>query len=106
MLIVVKDRDVHGFLESFFYVEALWSLYVFQIDAAEGRLQQLAGFDDLIRILGIKFYVKHINVGKTLKKNPFPFHNRLTGEGSKIAKTKYGGSIGYNRNQVAFGGVF
>ncbi len=106
MLIVVENRNFHGFLECFFYIKAFRSFNVFQIDAAEGRFQQLACLDNFIRVFRVEFYVKHVDVGKTFKKNPFPFHDRLTRQGSKIAETQYGGTVGYNRNQVALSGVF
>src|SRR5208282_5644967 len=51
VLVVVEDRDLHRLLQGFFDIETLRGLDVFQIDAAEGGLEQLADFDDFVRIV-------------------------------------------------------
>ena len=89
----------------FLDVEALRGLDVLQVDAAEGRLQQLAGLDDLIRILGVELDVEDVDVGKALEEDPFPLHDRLAGQGAEVAEAQDGGAVGDDRHQVALGGV-
>ena len=49
--------------------EALGRLDVFQVDAAEGGLQQLAGADDFLGILGGQFDVEHVDIGEALEQH-------------------------------------
>ena len=105
VLVVVEDRDVHGLLEGLLDVEALRGLDVLQVDAAEGRLQQLAGLDDLVRILGVEFDVEDVDVGKALEEDALAFHDRLAGQGAEVAEAQDGGAVGDDRHQVALGGV-
>src|SRR5208337_2174510 len=77
VLIVVENRDFHRLLEGFLDVEALRRFDVFQVDAAEGGLKQLAGFDNLVGIVSIQFDVEYIDTGKSLEQDTFAFHDRL-----------------------------
>ena len=105
VLVVVEDRDVHGLLQLFFDVEALGGLDVLQVDAAEGRLQELAGLDDLVRILGLELDVEDVDVGEALEEDPFPLHDRLARQRAEIAEAEDGGAVGDDRHQVPLGGV-
>ena len=105
VLVVVEHRDVHGLLELLLDVEALRGLDVLQVDPAKGRLQELADLDDLIGVFRVDLDVEHVDVGKALEENPFPFHDRLAGECADIAKAEDRGAVRNNRHQVPFGGV-
>ena len=105
VLVIVEDGNFHRLLQGFLNVEAFRRLNVFQVDAAEGRLQQLAGFDDLVGILGVELDVKYVDVGEPLEQDAFAFHDRLSGQCSDIAQAEHGGSIRDHGNQVAFGRV-
>ncbi len=89
MLVIVKDRYLHGLFQLFLNVEAFRSLYILKIYAAECRFKKLACLDDLVRVFSVKLNIKYINIGKTLEKNPFPLHNRFAGKGAKIAQSKH-----------------
>ena len=100
-----KTGNLHRLLQRFFDVEALRRLDVFQVDAAEGWLQQLAGLDDLVRILGVQLDVEDIDAGESLEQDTFAFHDRLTGLCADVAESKNGSAIGDDRDQVALVGV-
>jgi hypothetical protein len=50
VLVVVEDRDLHALAQLALDVEALGRLDVFQVDAAEGRLQRGDDVDQLVRV--------------------------------------------------------
>ena len=105
VLVVVEDRDLHGPLQLLLDVEALRRLDVLQVDAAEGRLEQLAGADDLARVLGGQFDVEDVDVGEALEQDALAFHDRLAGAGADVAQAQHGRAVGDHRHQVALGGV-
>ena len=105
VLVVVEDRDLHRLLQRFFDVEALRRLDVFQVDAAEGGLQKLAGLDDFVGIVGVQFDVEHVDVGKALEQHTLAFHDRLAGQRADVAQSEHRGAVGHHRDQVALGGV-
>ncbi len=77
MLVVVENRNLHRLAQGFLNVETLRGLDVLQINAAKGEFEQLANFDDLIRIVGVDFNVEDIYIRKPLEQYGFPFHDRL-----------------------------
>ena len=87
-------------------IEALRRLDVFEVDAAEGGLQHLAGADDLVRGRGVQFEIEHVDVGEALEQDALAFHDRLAGEGADIAQSEDRGAVGDDGDQVALGGVF
>ena len=105
VLVVVEDRDVHDLLQLFLDIEALGPLDVLEVDAAEGRLQQLDGTNDLVRILGVEFDVEDVDIGEALEENALAFHDRLAGHGADIAKTEDRRTVGNDRHEIAFGGI-
>ena len=105
VLIVVEDRNVHGFFQRFLDIEAFRGLDVFQVDSTESGLQQLAGLDDFVRVFGVKFYVENVDVGKAFEEDALAFHYRFSGQCPQVAEAEYRGSIGDNRYQVSFGGI-
>ena len=106
VLVVVEDRNLHGLAQRLFDVEALRRLDVFQVDAAEGRLQNLAGADDLLRIFGVQLDIEHVDIGEALEEDRLAFHHRLAGQRADIAQAEHGGAVGDHADQVALGGVF
>ena len=80
MLIVVKDRDRHAFLELALDLETFRRLDVFEIDAAEGRLQRGDDFDETVDIGLRHFNVEDVDAGEFLEENRLAFHHRLCGE--------------------------
>ena len=90
----------------FFDLEAVGSLDVFEIDAAEGGLEQLAELDDLFGIVAVDFDVEDVDIGKALEQHGFAFHDGLAGERADIAQAEHGGAVAQNRDQIAAAGVF
>jgi hypothetical protein len=105
MLIVVEYRDLHRCLQTGFDLEAFRSLNVFQVDAAEGGLQQLHALDNVFHVLRAELDVEHVNVRESLEQNCLAFHDRLAGHGADIAQPEHRRAVGDDRNQVPFGGV-
>ena len=106
MLIIVKNRYIHQLLQFLFDIETFRRFDILEIDAAKGRGYQLTGSDELIGILGAHFDVENIDVGKFFEQCALTLHNRLTGQRPNIAEAEHGRAIGYDGNQVSFGGIF
>src|SRR6516225_32057 len=53
VLIIMEYGNVHLFLKGLFDIEALRCLNVLQVDATERWLEQLAGLNDLVRIVRV-----------------------------------------------------
>jgi hypothetical protein len=85
VLVIVEDRDVHAGRELLFDVEAFRRLDVFQVDAAQGRLQ--CG-DDLDQLVGVVFgqFDVDIHAGKFLEQAALAFHHRLGGQRTDVAQ--------------------
>ena len=66
----------------------------------------MAGFDDVVGVLGVQFDVEYIDVGESFEQNTLAFHDRLAGQGTDVAESEYCGSVRDNCNQIAFRGVF
>ena len=106
MLVVVEDGNLHGLAQGLFDLEAVGSLDVLEIDAAESGLEQLAELDDLFGIVAVDFDVEDVDVGKALEQDGFAFHNGLARERADIAQAEHGGSVAQNCDQIAAASVF
>jgi hypothetical protein len=105
VLIVVEDRDVAALLEAFLDLETLGRSDVLEIDAAEGRREELAETDDLFRVFAVDLDVEDIDVGKALEEHTFALHHRFAGHWADVAETEDGGAVGNHSNQVPLVGV-
>src|SRR6185369_2431755 len=105
VLVVMKDRDLHGLFQLLLDVEAFGSLDILEVYSAESRFQKLAGPDDLVRILGVQLDVEDVDIGKALEQNPFPFHDRLAGQGAEVAEAEHGRAVGDDCHQVTLGSI-
>ena len=72
---------------------ALRRLDVFEIDAAEGRLERLDDADDLFRILRVQLDVEDVDVGESLEQDALALHHRLRGERADVAQAEHGGAV-------------
>ena len=106
VLIVVENGNLHSLTERLLDLEAVGSLDVFEIDAAERRLEQLAELDDLFGIVAVDFDVEHVNVGKAFEQDSFALHHRLTGKSPDVTQPEHGTSIAEHRDQIAPASVF
>ncbi len=104
VLVVMEHRDVHPLAQLALHDEALRRLDVFQVDAAEGRLQRGDDVDQLVRVVFIDFDVEHIDTGKLLEQHALAFHHRLAGQRADVAQAQHGGAVGDHGHQVATGG--
>ncbi len=93
VLVIVKYRNLHRLAQFFLDLEAVRGFNVFKVDAAEGRLEQLAELDDFFRIVAVDFNIEDVDVGKALEEDSFAFHNGLSCEGADVAKTENRSSI-------------
>ena len=105
VLVVVEDGDVHRAPQLVLDLEALRRLDVLEVDAAEGGLEQLAGADDFLRVLGVELDVEHVDVGEALEQNALAFHDRLAGRGADVAQSEHGRAVADHGHQVSLGGV-
>ena len=105
MLVVVKDGDPHRLAERLLDVEAIRCANVLEVDAADGRLEQLAELYDIIGTLRSNFDIEDIDVRELLEEISFALHHGFAGERSDIAETQDGSAIRDDRDEVAFGGV-
>jgi hypothetical protein len=105
MLVVMEDRDVHAVAQGGFDHEAFRRLDVFQIDAAEGRLQRGHRIDELVDVQLIDLDVEHVYPGKFLEKDRLAFHHRFGGERADVAKPEDRGAVGDHGDQIAARGI-
>ena len=101
VLVVVEDWDFHGLFQGLFDVETFRGLDVFQVDAAEGGLEQLADLDNFVGIVAVDFNVEHIHPGEAFEQDSLPFHHGFSSERADVAQTEDCGPIGHYGDQVA-----
>ena len=101
----MEDGNLHGAPQLFLDEETFGRFDIFEVDAAEGRLEQLARADDLLWILGGQLDIEDVDIGETLEQHGLAFHHGLAGEGSDIAQSKHGRAVGHHPHQVALTGV-
>ena len=106
MLVVVHHGDVALFLEPALYLEAFGGLDVLEVDASEGGGNGLDGSDEFLGVFLIQLDVVAVQSGEYLEQQGLAFHYRFAGEGSYIAQAEHRRSIGDDRHEIAFVGVF
>ena len=105
MPVIMKDRDVHPFLQFLFDDEAVRSFAILQVDTTERRLKSCHGFNKFLRIQLIDFDVENIDIGKLLQQYRFALHHGLGSQPADIAQSQSRSAIGGNGNQVTPGGI-
>jgi len=106
VLIVVKDRNVADFFEPALDLKAAGRADILQIDPAKRPGDQINRAYNLIHVLGTHADRKSVYIRKFLEKRAFAFHDRHTGLGPDIAKSKHGGTVGNDGNQIGTAGEF
>src|SRR5256886_15906353 len=96
MLVVMKYRYAERLTEFLFDIEAVGRTDVFEVDATNGRLEELAEPDHILWILRAHLQVEHVDVGEGLEQNPFAFHDRLAGQRADVAEAEYCGAVRYD----------
>ena len=65
MLVVVEDRDLHALAQLALDIKTIWRFDVFQVDAAERRLERGNDVHQLIQVvLFVDLDIEHIDTGK------------------------------------------
>ena len=100
VLVVMEDRNLHALAQLLLDVEALRRLNVFEVNAAEGRLQRGDGVDQLVWIILRELEVEHIDAGELLEQYRLAFHHRLGGEWANIAEAEYSGTVGHHSHHI------
>ena len=106
MLVVVHDRNIHAIDERALDFEAFGRLDVFEVDAAEGRLQGGDDLDEFLRIAFVDFDIEDVDAGELLKQVRLTLHHRLSRQRADIAEPQNGRPVGDDRDQVAARGDF
>jgi len=91
VLVIVEDRDVHALAQLLLDVEAFRRLDVFQVDAADGRLQHRDRVHQFIGIEFVQLQVEHVDAGELLEQAALAFHDRLRGQRADVAQAEHGG---------------
>jgi hypothetical protein len=105
VLVVVEDGDPERPAERLLDVEALRRLDVLQVDAPDGRLEELAEPDDVLGVLGADLEVEHVEVRELLEEVALALHHRLAGERPDVAQAEHRRAVGDHRHQVPLGRV-
>ena len=103
VLVVMKDRNVHPFLQGLLDDEAVGRSDIFQVDAAEARSEQRHCIDEFLRVLCIDFQVDRIDVGEALEQHRLAFHHRLRRQRPEVAEAEDGRAVGDDGDEIALG---
>ena len=101
----MENGDFHRFLETLFNVKTFRGFDIFEVDASEGRLEQLDRLDHLVRVFRIQLDVKNVNIGESFEQNGLAFHDGLCGQRADVAQPQYGCAIGDDRYEVSLCGI-
>ncbi len=105
VLVVVEDGDVEQLLQPLLYDEAVRSLDVLEVDAAERGPEVAHGIDELLGVLGVDQKVNRVDVGEALEQGALAFHHGLGGERAQIAEAEDGRAVGDDGDEVSLVGV-
>ena len=105
MLVVVHDGDVELFFQAALDFEALGSLDVFKVDAAEGGGDGLDGLDELVGVFLAHFDVEGVDACIDLEQEALALHDGLAGHGADVAQAEDGRAVRDDGHEVALVGV-
>lgn len=100
VLVVVKHRDFHPFLQLRLDLETFRPADVLEIDAAEGRLKCCHRLNHPLDRVGGDFDVEHIDAGELLEQDRLALHHGLGGERADIAEAEHRGAVGDDSDEV------
>jgi hypothetical protein len=101
----VPNRDFALFTQGVENAKALGVRQVFEIDAAQPRLQQFHRFDDLVGVFGVEHQRKAVDAAEVLVQQRLAFHHRQTGFGSNVAQSQDTRAVANDSHGVPFVGV-
>ena len=96
----MKYRYIASFLESPFDLKASRRGNILKIDASERSGYLIYSLNYRIHILRLYAQRKSIHIGKRLKENAFPLHDRHSCLRADVSKAENSGSVGYDRAHV------
>ena len=105
VLVIVEDGDVQLTLQGLFDLKALGALDVFEVDAAEGGGDGLAGRDDAGRVVGVDADGEGIHAAELLEEHSLSLHDRQTGLWADVPQPQHSRAIGDDRHHIALEGV-
>ena len=105
MLVVVEDGDVQLTLQRLLDLEALGAFDVFEVDAAEGGGDGLAGRDDAGRVVGVDADGESIHAAELLEQHSLALHDRQACLWADVTQTQHGGAVGDDSHHIALEGV-
>ncbi len=80
-------------------------LDIFEIDAAEGRLQRRNDIDHVVDVGRVDLDVEDVDAGEFLEQDGLAFHDRLGGKRADIAKPEHGRTVGDDGDQIGARGI-
>jgi hypothetical protein len=101
VLVVVEDGDTHLLLEPRLDVEALGTLDVLEVDAAERRLEALDDLAEHRGVLLVDLDVEDVDVRELLEEVALALHHRLARERADVAEAEHGRAVGDDGHEVA-----
>src|SRR5262249_29125945 len=100
VLIVVEDRDVQLLAQALLDVEAARRGDVLEVDAAEGRRDELHRLHDLVHVLGRQTHGEGVDPRELLEQHRLAFHHRQRRLGTDVAQAQHGRAVGHDRDGV------
>ena len=105
VLIIVEHRNIQQLAQPLLDDEAFRRLDVFEVDAAEGRMQKAHAIDEFVDIAGVDFEIDRIDIGKALEQRRLALHHRLGRQRAEVAEAKHRGAVRDHRDEIALRGV-
>src|SRR5262249_4199935 len=103
VLVVMKNRNFHAFLEPRLDLETFRPLYVLEINTAERRLKGGHRLNHTVDGVGGDLDVEDIDAGEFLEKNRLAFHDRLGRKRTYVAQSEHSRAITDHRDQIGAG---
>ena len=105
VLVVVEHGDVERLDQPALDLEALRRPDVLEVDASEGRRDQLDGADDLVDVLAVDLDVEDVDVGEALEQHGLAFHDGFSRQRAEVAQPEHGGAVADDRDEIRLGRV-
>ena len=101
VLVVVEYGDAAAFAQLALDDEALGRFDVFEVDAAERRLEARDDVDQLVGITLVDFDIEHVDARELLEQHRLAFHHGLGRERADVAETEHRSSVCDHAHEVA-----
>src|SRR5439155_6576723 len=105
MLVVMENGNAQSVPELPLDIEAIGRADVLKVDPTDGRLEELAEPDHILRVLRAHLEVEHVDVGERLEEDALALHYRLSCQRADVSQAEDCGSIGDDGDEVTLGGV-